>query len=64
MSLIYPAGLWTRIRIPQPEPKQFCKAGAGAKTFRWWNWSLKFGFRIHRDSLLGKRVIDIMDVFF
>jgi len=34
MSLIYAAGLWTRIRIPQPEPKQFCKAEAGAKNFQ------------------------------
>jgi len=42
----------------EPEPK----------FFRWWSQirsqSLKFGFRIHRDSLWGKRVIQIIQCFF
>ena len=49
------AGLWspTPPRAVESEPK----------TFRWWNRSLKFGFRFHRDSLWGKRVIHILWCF-
>jgi len=52
-----------RIRSVKSEPKQFWMAGAGAKTFRWWSRSLKFGFRIHRDSLWGKRAVQIIQFF-
>ena len=38
----------------ESEPKQLWTAGTGAKNYRWWNRSLKFGFRYHRHTLLGK----------
>jgi len=37
----------------EPEPK----------TCRWWSQSHKFGFRIHRDSQLGKKIIQIKCFF-
>jgi len=43
-----------RSRSAEPEPQ----------IFRWWGQSLKFGFRIHRDSLWCKRVIQIIQYFF
>ena len=60
--------------------QQGCRGGAGArsrnnfgwlepepKSFRWWNRSLKFGFRFHKDSLWGnlwgKRLIQIIWCF-
>jgi len=53
-----------RSRGVKPDPKQFCMAGAGANDFRWWNRSLKCGFRIHRDSLWDQRFIQIIQCFF
>ena len=36
---------------------------AGAKNFRWWRQSLKFGFRFHRHSLWGKGVVQMIQWF-
>jgi len=46
----------------EPELKELWMAKARAKSFR--SLSLKFGFRIHRASLWGKRAIQIIQCFF
>ena len=51
-----PPGLWSR------SPSNF--GWLEPKTFRWWSRSLKFGFRFHKYSLMGKRVVQIMQCFF
>jgi len=37
--------------------------GPEPETCRWWSQSHKLGFRIHRDSSLGKRIILIKQCF-
>jgi len=61
LSLSHGYGTEALIRIPsnfgwlqlQPE----------SKTFRWWSWSLKFGFRFHSPTSWGKRVVQIIQWF-
>ena len=48
-------------RAVERKPKQFWMAGA--KSFRWWNRSLKFRFRFHSPSLWGKLVVQIIQWF-
>jgi len=58
----------------EPSTQQDCWAGSRSRsnfgwlepeliTFRWWSRSLRVGFRIHRDSLWGKRGMQIMQCF-
>jgi len=63
----------TRADMNEPGTQQGCGVGVeaifngwsrGPTSFRWWSRSLERGFLIHRDSLLGKRVIQIIQCFF
>jgi len=47
----------------QPLQQQGCGGGAGA-ILDAWSRSLKFGFRFHRGSFLGKRLMQIMQYFY
>jgi len=56
----------TRNRAVEPDSKQFCIHGSSRskKCFGWLEPELEFGFRLHRNSLWGKRVVQIMQMFY
>jgi len=53
----------TRANMNEPNTQQGCGSGAEA-ILDAWSRSLKFGSWMHRDSLWGKRVMQIIQCFF